>query len=154
VSGAGDIVILRARAEHVDEVAPLFDLYRQFYDKGPDAPGARAFMNQRLAGGDSVVFLARRDHITVGFTQLYPTFTSVGMGRVWHLNDLFVSPDCRRSGVARTLMRHAMEFARRTGALRVTLETARDNEPAQRLYEALGFERGEKFWKYTYKVAG
>ena len=75
----------------------------------------------------------------VGFTQLYPAFSSVSASRVWILNDLLVLPEARRMGVARALLSSAAEFARADGALRLELETDHDNASAQALYRAMGW---------------
>ena len=63
----------------------------------PDLDGARRFLSDRLSGDESVVFAARlpgSDELA-GFTQLYPTFSSVRLRRVWTLNDLFVAEAAR-----------------------------------------------------------
>jgi GNAT superfamily N-acetyltransferase len=75
----------------------------------------------------------------VGFTQLYPAFSSVSAAHVWILNDLLVLPDARRNGVARALLSAAADFARADGALRLELETDHDNVTAQALYRAMGW---------------
>ena len=96
-----------------------------------------------------MVFIGRFGDAAAGFTQLYPTFTSVGMARVWHLNDLFVAEGFRRRGAAKALMLHAIAFARGDGAMRVTLETQVENASARALYESLGMTLGTKFVKYA-----
>jgi ribosomal protein S18 acetylase RimI-like enzyme len=132
-------------------IAPLFDGYRQFYGKQSDLDRAQWFISERMLRGESVIFVASvaQVHGLAGFTQLYPTFTSVNTARIWHLNDLFVAPSARRLGVARALMLHAIAFARQDGALRLTLETAADNAPARALYESLGMTLGTTFVKYA-----
>ena len=57
-----------------------------------------------------------------------------------HVNNLAVRPECRRSGVGRALVEHALDAAAREGARRATLEVRRSNAPALRLYERLGFK--------------
>jgi len=56
-----------------------------------------------------------------------------------HINIVAVEPDLRRQGLATMLMRHLLAEAAREGARRALLEVRRSNEPALRLYEALGF---------------
>lgn len=134
--------IVEAGVEQLDEAAELFDQYRQFYGQAHDLEGARAFLNARLTGGESVVFLATQDGAgseTVGFAQLYPTFSSISMERVWILNDLFVAPDTRSRGIGRALIKRCFDLARATGAKGVALETMKDNLRAKALYESVGF---------------
>lgn len=142
--------ISRATLDDLDAVAPLFDGYRVFYERDSDPALARAFIEERLRRGESVIFIARDDanHAALGFTQLYPMFSSVSARRIWVLNDLFVAPTARQRGVARALMDRARGFAKETGALRLILETAEDNRAAQALYESLGYvcESGERHY--------
>lgn len=135
--------ISRANVDDLDDLAVLFDRYRFFYKQPSDPVLARAFIEERLRREESTIFVARdvNSHAALGFTQLYPMFSSVGARRIWVLNDLFVTADARRRGVARELMAAARAFAAATGALRLVLETAEDNPAAQALYESLGYVR-------------
>jgi ribosomal protein S18 acetylase RimI-like enzyme len=137
------VTVVRSTPADLGAVSRLFDAYRVFYEQPSDPQGARDFLRARAEARQSELFLAR-DAATgdvLGFTQLYPSFSSVSMRAVWVLNDLFVDPAARRRGVARTLMEAAREFARSSGALRLVLETAEDNVQAQALYESLGYRR-------------
>jgi GNAT superfamily N-acetyltransferase len=140
--------IRRAAIADLDALAGLFDGYRQFYRQPADLAGARAFLAERIARGQSVVFLAEDESGALGFTQLYPSFTSAGMAPIFILNDLFVAPEARGKGVGGALLRHAAEFARGEGAARLVLSTAVDNLTAQSLYEGEGWERDEAFFTY------
>jgi GNAT superfamily N-acetyltransferase len=84
----------------------------------------------------------------VGFTHLFPIFSSTRCRRLWLLNDLFVDPAARAHGVGRTLLLAARAHAEATGACGLELATARDNTPAQRLYQSLGWARDDVFLHY------
>lgn len=140
--------VLRADASHLRDLAELFDGYRQFYRTPPDLGAARAFLADRLAAGDSVVFAAEHDGALVGFTQLYPLFSSVRMRRVWLLNDLYVAPSARRGGHGRALMEAARAFATDDGAVALQLATEWDNAAGRALYEELGYQRDTEFATY------
>ncbi len=129
----------RATADDVRHLAPLFDRYRQFYGQASDIALACTFLANRLGNDESVVLLAQDGETLLGFTQLYPSFSSVRARRTWILNDLFVATDARRRGIASLLLRSAAEFARGEGALRLELETNHDNQGAQALYRSLGW---------------
>lgn len=134
------VIVREAGLEDVGRLAPLFDGYRQFYRQPADPEGARRFLAERLGAGESRIFLAEtEDGWPLGFVQLFPSFSSVSMRRLWILNDLFVAPDARRSGVARALMNRARDLAVETGAKGLILETESHNAPARRLYEGLGW---------------
>ena len=142
------VEIVAATPADVGEVAPLFDAYRQFYRKPPDQEAARRFLFARLSKGESVLFLARHEGRAVGFVHLYPAFSSVELRRLWILNDLYVAPEARKLGIGRALMERAHQLAQATRANCLTLETASDNLPAQRLYESLGWKREREFYRY------
>jgi GNAT superfamily N-acetyltransferase len=143
------IHVRQAGLADVDVLAPLFDGYRQFYGQAQDLVLARAFIHERLALLESVIFLAEDGEAqALGFTQLYPSFTSVGARRTWILNDLFVSPAARGRGTGSALLDAARRHAIATGAKRLVLSTAYDN-PAQKLYESQGYARNEGFYHYS-----
>lgn len=155
-SSSESFTIIQVDVEEVELVAPLFDAYRQFYGNAPDAEGATDFLTERLGNNESVIFLALagegEKQTPLGFTQLYPLFSSIQMKSLWLLNDLFVAPESRRSGVGRALLLHARLFAEESGAAGMMLETAVDNTPAQTLYESLGWVRETKFYTYNLEL--
>lgn len=133
--------VREAGLEDLEHLAPLFDDYRSFYRQPSDLDGARRFLADRLRGQESRIFLAEdEDGAALGFVQLFPSFSSVSLKRMWILNDLFVAPEARGSGVARALMDRARRLAKETGAKGLALETEPHNLPAKALYEDLGWE--------------
>ncbi|MBD1874584.1 GNAT family N-acetyltransferase [Nodosilinea sp. FACHB-131] len=141
--------VFQARFEHLEAVAKLFDQYRVFYQAPPDFEAAKTFISKRLQENSSTIFVACHEDKIVGFMQLYPTFSSVSMKRVWVLNDLFVEETYRNRGIAGLLLHAAAEFAKTTEAARITLATQASNTPAQSLYESRGYRRDEAFYHYT-----
>lgn len=144
--------LLKARQRDAGALAPLFDAYRRFYGRPSDPAAGRRFLLRRSARKESVVFLARSGRAVLGFTQLYPTFSSLTLKRVWILNDLYVVPEGRRRGVAAALMTRALRLARETGAEGLFLETAVGNKAARRLYEKLGWKREREFYRYNFDL--
>lgn len=148
------IQIVQAKREHIPLIVPLFDLYRQFYQQQTDREGAHAFLTHRFQERSSVLFLAIRvdkgeDQRPCGFTQLYPTFSSTSMQRLWILNDLFVLPEERRKGIGKLLLEQAYVFAEATHAKGLTLKTSVENVAGQALYESLGWQRDNHFLSYN-----
>ena len=140
--------IRAAKIDDLDSLVPLFDAYRVFYQAQSDPEGARRFLGERLAKGESRVFMAWAGGLAVGFTQLYPSFSSVSMKRLWILNDLFVAPQARASGVGEALMRRAEDFARADGAKGLSLATQTGNLKAQSLYGRMGYGKDEEFFHF------
>jgi ribosomal protein S18 acetylase RimI-like enzyme len=134
----------------LDRVAPLFDAYRQFYQRPADLALARSYLEERMRRQESVILVAEADAgRIVGFTQLYPTFCSVRAAPTFVLYDLFVAPEARGTGAGRALMQAAEEYAAGTGAARLELSTAKTNAVAQGLYESQGWQRDEAFFVYN-----
>ncbi len=141
----------RATPDDLDAVATLFDQYRQFYDQAPNREAARTFIAARMANAESVIWvgLDAQDHIA-GFCQLYPSFCSVAAAPIFVLYDLFVAPTARRSGLARSLMCAAQDYAAAQGVARMDLTTAHNNSQAQALYESLGWQMDTVFRAYSW----
>ncbi|WP_158825777.1 GNAT family N-acetyltransferase [Mucilaginibacter lacusdianchii] len=118
----------------------LFDAYRVFYRQPSDLKLAKRFITERLQNNESVIYVVLNETGTpLGFTQLYPKYSSARAVKNWILNDLYVQPEHRKKGIGALLIDTAMQFAKTEGAQFVQLETAVDNYTAQSLYEALGF---------------
>lgn len=148
------MIITKATVEHLAELVKLFDAYRVFYDQKSDLLKAEKFLTERLENNDSLIYIALDDDGNgLGFTQLYPTFSSVSMQRFYILNDLFVIPEMRGKGIGESLLKTAQEFAKSSNYKGLALETAIDN-PAQKLYERLGWERTTDFYHYFWKTNG
>lgn len=140
--------IFQATNEDIEGVSNLFNSYRMFYEQISDLEGAKDYINKRLENEDSVIFVVKNNQKYVGFTQLYPTFSSTAMKKAWILNDLFVDPEARKQGVGEVLLNKAKDFAVETGAIKLSLKTATDNFSAQKLYEKNGYERDSQFYHY------
>ncbi len=97
----------------------------------------------RLTGRDVYVLLVEGDRgiaygMLRGWDEGYPT-PSLGIA---------VRVERQRQGIGRRMMAELHEIARRCGADRVRLRVHRNNSPARRLYESVGYhytgtERGE-----------
>jgi len=147
-----NISVRQAVLSDIDALVPLFDSYRQFYGRGSDRPAARAFLLERFNHGESVLFIAHDGDTPIGFTQLYPSYSSLSLARIYVLNDLFVHEQGRRKGVASKLMSAAIDFARSLGAASLSLSTATTNDSAQALYQSSGWKRDDEFFVYHFAI--
>ena len=145
--------IYQATIEDLEGVSNLFNLYRMFYQQTSDLEGATAYIKERLENEDSVIYVVKNKKDYVGFTQLYPTFSSISMKRAWILNDLYVDAEARKQGIGEMLLQKVKDFATETGAKNISLSTAPDNYSAQRLYEKNGYIRDSKFYQYELSLA-
>ena len=143
-----DVTVEPATGDDAARVAELFDAYRVCYGQDPAPDAALAYINERMASRDSQIFVARVGGQVEGFAQLYPSFSSIAMGRIWILNDIYVTEDSRKHGIASRLLQAVERFAAETGAGRLEVSTARDNLPARALYEKMGWQLDEFFLHY------
>jgi GNAT superfamily N-acetyltransferase len=150
MNSRGDVTVRQATIVDLDLVAPLFDAYRQFYRKPADLALAKRFLFERFQHNESIIFVALgEDGAALGFVQMFPSFSSGAAARILILNDLFVVPNARRSGVGRLLLRAAADFGRAAGAVRLTLSTELTNKSAQALYESEGWKLQTDFKVYN-----
>ncbi len=147
--------IVQATLEHLDLIAPLFVKYREFYGELPFPDSSRAFLEKRLRRKESTIYLALPDDDDkklLGFCQLYPSFSSLSLKRVWILNDIYVAEDARRQLVADHLIRTAKKMAKETQAVRLRVSTSASNEVAQKTYESIGFHQDTEFLNYVLPI--
>ena len=140
------MIIRRAKKKDIDDLSILFDKYRIFYKQQSEVDNARSFLKKRMKRKESVIFVAEERDELIGFTQLFPIFSSVNMKRTWLLNDLFVNEKSRGIGAATKLLDAAREFGVETRSKWLLLQTAADNFTAQKVYEKNGWARETDFF--------
>ena len=133
------IKIKKATLKDIESIAPLFDAYRVFYRKKSDLEGASIFIEERISNKESIIYVAFSDGEAIGFTQLYPIFSSTRMKRVWLLNDLYVDKNHRGKGISKMLMEKSKQLAKDTNAAAVILETEKTNDVGNQLYPSAEF---------------
>jgi ribosomal protein S18 acetylase RimI-like enzyme len=147
--------IIQATLEHLDLLTPLFVKYREFYGELPYPDSSRDFLEKRLRREESVIYLALPvddDSKLLGFCQLYPSYSSLSLKRVWILNDIYVAEDARRQLVADHLIQKAKKMARETQAVRMRVSTSANNDVAQKVYESIGFREDTQFKNYVLPI--
>ena len=145
--------IKQASIDDINIVAPLFNAYRIFYSQASDMAAATNFLYERIAKNQSTLFIAFVDGEAVGFTQLYPIFSSVSLKPALLLNDLYITEKARKQGIAAALLNKAKEFGKQNKAGWLLLETAFDNYDAQSVYEKNGWIKQSDFF-YQFSLQG
>ncbi len=141
--------VLRAQLSDVSQAAPLFAAYREFYGEPYDLDASASFLASRLARDESIVLIAQDDaDQTVGFSQIYPAFSSTRLAPIWILNDLFVSEAARGTGAVDALLDTAATLAVEAGAIAIELSTAHTNLRAQAVYDRSGYEADTVYKHY------
>lgn len=102
------------------------------------AVGTVEMLREDLARGAFWCLVTEVDQRVVGFAlgaHTYSTFRA--RPSVW-LEDLFVEPEQRGTGLGKRLLQAVIEMARQEGAGRVDWAVLDWNEPSIRFYEAMG----------------
>jgi GNAT superfamily N-acetyltransferase len=133
-----DNEIAEATDSDIPELLPLMRAYCDFYEVDPPDEGIEA-MARALIGGEGVVLAARRgDEPIVGFATVAVKWSMLRGARVALLDDLFVDPGSRGTGLADRLIEAAADWGRSRDAVALDWQTALDNERAQAVYERVG----------------
>lgn len=133
------------------QLAQLFDHYRVFYRKNSNLKAAISFLKQRMIHQDSVIFIAQEQEKIIGFTQLYPLFSSINLNRIWLLNDLYVLPKWRGQKISKLLIKAAQRHCLKTKAHSISLETEKSNKIGNLLYPKMGFVLDQEHNYYQWK---
>ncbi len=142
------MTIIQATTQHLDHLVPLFDGYRIFYRQDSNTQRARDFLSERLTKQDAIIYIAYIEDKAVGFTQLFPSFSSISMQPLYVLNDLFVDENYRKQKIGVALLNKAKQLCREQNYKGLALQTETTN-PAQHLYESLGWKKDtdlQYFW--------
>lgn len=124
----------------LESLTLIFEKYRDFYKKTADYETAKSFLEERISRNESVIYIAEVDQKVVGFTLLYPLFSSTRMKKLWILNDLYVEEEYRQKGISVALIDKAKELCRETGACQLSLETSKTNRVGNNLYPKTDFQ--------------
>lgn len=129
--------------------------YREHFGQLPYPDSSRKFLEKRISRKESVIYLAMADDEDkiLGFCQLYSSFSSLSLKRVWILNDIYVCQDARRQLVADRLIQTAKQMAKETNAVRLRVASSVDNEVAHKLYESIGFKEDTEFKSFVLSIS-
>ena len=142
------MIVKRATSTDLQQLAILFDEYRQFYGASSNITQSYQFLKQRFENKESVIFIHTKNDVLTGFVLLYRAFSSVSCETYYLLDDVYVTPLYRKQGSAKQLIDTAILFARQENAQRISLETQKNNYQSHRLYEQMGFISDDEFQTY------
>jgi GNAT superfamily N-acetyltransferase len=135
------------REEDLGDLLPLMRGYCDFYGVAPADASLVALCRALIADPEreGIQLIARSDDgRAVGFATVFWSWSTLRAGRVGVMNDLYVDPDGRGSGLADALIAACVERCRRRGdVVSLGWQTAKDNRRAQAVYERVGATRAE-----------
>jgi GNAT superfamily N-acetyltransferase len=132
--------------DDLPELLGLVRAYLDFYEVTPSDDEMLALSRALIADPESegVQFLARDGAgRAMGFASLFWTWTTTRGGRLGVMNDLFVDPAARGTGMADALIAACAQRCRERGVRWLEWQTATDNHRAQAVYERVGARRSQ-----------
>jgi GNAT superfamily N-acetyltransferase len=126
------------------ELLPLLRAYCDFYEVSPPDEALLALSRALLADPrrEGVQLLARDGGgRAIGFATVYWSWATTSAERIGVMNDLFVTPEGRGTGVAEALIEACRTECEARGAGKLTWQTAPDNERAMKVYDRVGATR-------------
>lgn len=139
-----------------DDLLPLMRAYCDFYEVAPSDSDLLSLSRALIADPEreGVQLIARGDgDEPLGFATVFWSWTTTRAGRLAVMNDLFVTPKARGTGVAEALIEACAERGRTHGAVSLEWSTALDNERAQKVYDRVGAERS-RWLSYSLTTSG
>jgi GNAT superfamily N-acetyltransferase len=138
-------MIAAVREEELPDLLPLLRGYCDFYEVAPSDEALLTLARTLLEDPREGIQLLARDGAgaAVGFATIYWTWQTLAASRLAVMNDLFVTPGARGTGLADALIEACRERAREHGATWLGWQTAKDNLRAQKVYVRVGGERSE-----------
>ena len=123
------------------DLLPLLRGYCDFYEVDPPDEQLLAMCRALIADPEreGLQLIARdADGTPHGFATVFWTWQTLDAGRIGVMNDLFVHPDARGTGLAAALIAACADRTREHGGKVLAWETALDNVRAQTVYARVG----------------
>ena len=127
--------LIEAAAAERDDAVDIVMEYLQAIDIPEERRTIEAEVDRHLNDDVAVILLAREGNRTVGCVVV----RSIPIDGALEVRRLYVRPEARRRGLARTLVRAAEKYARSRGAAWLYLDSKQTLRNAVRLYESEGF---------------
>lgn len=130
----------------LDDLLPLMRAYCDFYGVAPVDVDLLGMSRALIADPDreGIQLIARDGNgKAIGFATVFWTWQTLDAARLAIMNDLYVDPASRGTGVGAALIEVCAGRARDHGASSLGWQTALDNERAQKLYDRVGARRSQ-----------
>lgn len=139
----GQVTVRQTTREDRPQMIRLMKGYLDFYQREhpPEHQMHKLLDTLEEQPRRGLQFIAEVDGKAAGFATLYTTFSTLSCQEAMVMNDLFVDPDMRASGVGYQLFEACRKHVIENGYAYMEWVTATDNETAQRFYERQGATR-------------
>lgn len=116
-----------------------------------DLENAVLFIKHKLDRNKAKIFVKKENTIPIAFLVLYYKVNVLSVIKYnWHISYLYVKPKFRRKHIGKEIMMKCIDYARKTKADHISLNTDAENYAAHQLYESFGFNRMNFISNYYY----
>jgi GNAT superfamily N-acetyltransferase len=136
----------------LEELLPLMRGYCDFYEVSPSDGDLQAMSRALIVDPElEGLQLVARDESerAVGFATVFWTWSTLSAGRIGVMNDLFVLPEARGSGIGEALIGECARLVRERGGRSLEWQTAKDNRRAQAVYDRVGGRSDDRWLSYS-----
>ena len=130
------------------EIPTLLEMMREFYSQQEmrfDESAASQAVNRALENPElAQIYLIFRGTELAGYFALTFCFSLEFHGRFALFDELYLREPFRRQKLGKAVVAFAEELCKKAGIKAVRLEVGRENQPAQSLYNAVGFKQDER----------
>jgi len=147
--------IAGVREADLDELLALMRAYCDFYRAAPSDAALLELSRTLLADADheGLQLIARdAESHAVGFATLFWSWDTTEASRIGIMNDLYVDPRARGTGLADRLIAESLARCTERGASRLEWQTEQGNRRAQAVYDRIGAVR-EPFIIFTSRAS-
>jgi GNAT superfamily N-acetyltransferase len=146
-SNTRNVAIRAAREADVPVIVSLIRELAEYEREAESAKATEADIHAALFGPSPAAFchVAERDGDVVGFALWFLNFSTWNGTHGIYLEDLFVRPTARGTGLGKALLTTLIEIARERGYGRVEWSVLNWNTPAMDFYRSLGAKPMEEW---------
>ncbi len=144
-----ELQIIKADLEKINLASLIFNDYRIFYNQESNIKDCYDFLLDRTINDESLIYLGLIENNPVAFMQIYQSFSSVGLKKIYILNDLYVVEQYRGKKIGRAMLVKALEVAKSKNITKIALQTAKTNQTAQNLYQSFSFIQDQEFLTFN-----
>jgi GNAT superfamily N-acetyltransferase len=138
------LTIERVTETDLTALLPLMRAYCDFYEVAPSDDELLSLSRALIADPEheGIQLLARDEgRRAVGFATIFWSWATTSAERIGVMNDLFVAPEARGTGLAAALIEACRAECAARGARKLTWQTAPDNAAAMKVYDRVGATR-------------
>lgn len=130
------------------------DLNAVAWDKANDVKGySEKYIREFVEKADNVFLVAYVGDKVAGVSLASKNYAPYKNNESWlFIDEVDVSPEFRKQGIATMMMEKLFEIAREMGLDEAWVGTEPNNDPANHLYKSLKPSEIEEFIGYTYKL--